>query len=130
MDVSGSEGRDPKDDFRIIMEELRKFNAELADRPMLVAGNKCDLATEEQIEDFRAFVEQQGYVFFPIMAAIRYDVDPLLNRISELLSTLPPIRSYEPEPVPQIDAEKIGKKRYGLRNATAFILSRARGCCI
>lgn len=110
VDVSGSEGRDPKDDFRIIMEELRKFNAELADRPMLVAGNKCDLATEEQIEDFRAFVEQQGYVFFPIMAAIRYDVDPLLNRISELLSTLPPIRSYEPEPVPQIDAEKIGKK--------------------
>ena len=110
VDVSGSEGRDPKDDFRIIMEELGKFNAELASRPMLVAGNKCDLATEEQIEDFRAFVEQQGYAFFPIMAAIRYDVDPLLNRISELLSTLPPIRAYAPEPVPQVEAEKIGKK--------------------
>ena len=131
VDVSGSEGRDPKDDFRIIMEELGKFNAELASRPMLVAGNKCDLATEEQIEDFRAFVEQQGYTFFPIMAAIRYDVDPLLNRISELLSTLPPIRAYDPEPVPQVEAgENRQKKRCRLRNATGFILSRASGCCI
>lgn len=80
VDVSGSEGRDPKEDFRIINEELRKFNPDLANRPMLVAGNKCDLTTDEQVEDFRKFVEAQGYEFFPIMAAIRYDVDPLLNK--------------------------------------------------
>lgn len=89
VDVSGSEGRDPKQDFKIINEELRKFNSDLADRPMIVAGNKCDLATEEQIADFKEFVEQQGYEFFPIMAAIRYQVDPLLNRIIEMLSKLP-----------------------------------------
>ena len=77
VDVSGSEGRDPKEDFRIINEELRKFNPDLANRPMLVAGNKCDLTTDEQVEDFRKFVEEQGYEFFPIMAAIRYDVDPV-----------------------------------------------------
>ena len=46
---------------------------------MLVAGNKCDLATDEQIEDFKNYVEGKGYEFFPIMAAIRYDVDPLLQ---------------------------------------------------
>ena len=66
VDVSGSEGRDPKEDFRIINEELRKFNPDLANRPMLVAGNKCDLTTDEQVEDFRKFVEAQGYEFFPI----------------------------------------------------------------
>ena len=44
VDVSGSEGRDPKEDFEIINRELEKFNPELAKRPMLVAGNKCDLA--------------------------------------------------------------------------------------
>ena len=43
VDVSGSEGRDPKEDFRVINQELAKFNPVLAKRPMLVAGNKCDL---------------------------------------------------------------------------------------
>lgn len=108
VDVSGSEGRDPKDDFRIINEELRKFNEELADRPMLVAGNKCDLATDEQIADFKQWVEAQGYLFFPIMAAIRYDVDPLLNKIIEELSKLPPIKVFEPEPIPEIEEEAYG----------------------
>ena len=108
VDVSGSEGRDPKEDFRIINEELRRFNAELAERPMLVAGNKCDLATDEQIADFKAWVEEQGYAFFPIMAAIRYDVDPLLNKIIEELSKLPPIKVFEPEPMPEIEEETYG----------------------
>ena len=97
VDVSGSEGRDPKEDFAVINRELHRFNAELADRPMLVAGNKCDLATEEQIQDFRAFVEGQGYAFFPIMAPIREGVDPLMNKVLEELSKLPPIRRYEAE---------------------------------
>ena len=97
VDVAGSEGRDPKEDFKVINEELLKFNPELAERPMLVAGNKCDLATDEQIEDFRDFVEAQGYAFFPIMAPIREGVDALLNVILEQLSKLPPILRYEAE---------------------------------
>ena len=91
VDISGSEGRDPKQDFDTINQELEKFNPELAKRPMVVAGNKCDMASNEQIADLKAFVEQKGYSFFPIMAAIRYGVDPLLNKISEMLSKLPPI---------------------------------------
>lgn len=110
VDVSGSEGRDPKEDFRIINEELRKFNSELADRPMLVAGNKCDLASDEQVADFREYVESQGYNFFPIMAAIRYDVDPLLNKTVELLSTLPPLTIYEAEPAPEIELDNLKEK--------------------
>ncbi len=105
VDVAGSEGRDPKEDFEIINRELTKFNPELAQRPMLVAGNKCDLATDEQIEDFRKYVEEKGYSFFPIMAAIRYDVDPLLKKIQEMLQTLPPVRRFEAEPAPQVEVE-------------------------
>lgn len=105
VDVAGSEGRDPKEDFEIINAELRKFNAELAERPMLVAGNKCDLATEEQIEEFRQYVEAKGYQFFPIMAAIRYDVDPLLKKIQEMLQSLPPVRRFEAEPAPVMPIE-------------------------
>lgn len=97
VDVSGSEGRDPKEDFEIINEELKKFDEELSKRPMIVAGNKCDLATDEQIEEFKNYVEEKGYSFYPIMAAIRYDVDPLLKKIEEKLSELPPIKKYEIE---------------------------------
>lgn len=107
VDVSGSEGRDPKEDFEIINRELAKFNPELAERPMLVAGNKCDLATDEQIEDFRQYVEGKGYQFFPIMAAIRYDVDPLLKKIQEMLQTLPPVRRFEAEPAPQVEVDSM-----------------------
>ncbi len=109
VDISGSEGRDPIEDFEIINRELEKFNPELAKRPMLVAGNKCDLATDEQIENLKNYVEEKGYMFFPIMAAIRYDVDPLLNKIQEMLSKLPPIAVYEAEPVPVVAAENVGR---------------------
>ena len=105
VDVAGSEGRNPKEDFEIINRELEKFNPELAQRPMLVAGNKCDLATDEQIEEFRQYVEGKGYSFFPIMAAIRYDVDPLLKKIQEMLQSLPPVRQFEAEPAPQVEVE-------------------------
>ena len=110
VDVSGSEGREPVEDFEIINRELEKFNPELAQRPMLVAGNKCDLAEEEQIEAFRAYVEQKGYEFFSIMAAISYEVEPLLKRIQELLTKLPPVARYEPEAAPVPKAEDIGRR--------------------
>lgn len=116
VDVSGSEGRDPKEDFRIINEELKKFNPDLADRPMIVAGNKCDLATDEQIAEFKAFVEQQGYEFFPIMAAIRYDVDPMLNKIKEMLSKLPPVLQFEPEPAPVKPVEEFEQTKVEVTN--------------
>ncbi len=116
VDVSGSEGRDPKEDFRIINEELKKFNPELAERPMIVAGNKCDLTEDETVEDFRRFVEEQGYQFFPIMAAIDYQTEPLLKAIQEQLSKLPPIVRYEAEPAPLLTGEEIGRQDIKVTN--------------
>lgn len=116
VDISGSEGRDPKEDFETINSELEKFNPELAKRPMIVVGNKCDLATDEQIEDFKNYVKEKGYQFFPIMAAIRYEVDPLLNSIREQLSKLPPIVKFEAEPAPVIIADDIKKRDVKITN--------------
>lgn len=111
VDVAGSEERDPKEDFKIINNELKKFNEEISQRPMIVAGNKCDLATDEQIEDFKTFVEEQGYSFFPIMAPINEGVDLLINKILEMLSKLPPIVKYEAESAPIIEPERIDKEK-------------------
>lgn len=99
VDVSGSEGRDPKEDFETINRELKRFDPELSERPMLVAGNKCDLAEPGQIEEFRSFIEGLGYRFFPMIAPINEQVDPLLDAITAELSKLPPILRYEPDPV-------------------------------
>jgi len=105
VDISGSEGRDPKTDFETIMKEAGEYSAELPGKPMIVAGNKADLASEEQIADFKTFVTGKGYAFFPIMAAIGEGVDALLRKTIEMLSKLPPVVRYEPEPapVPEID---------------------------
>lgn len=116
VDVSGIEGRDPKEDFRIINEELAKFNEELAERPQIVAANKSDVATEEQIADFRAFIEDQGIPFFCISAATTMGTRELVKKITEVLDTLPPIKEYEAEPVPQAELdEMLGvDKKFGI----------------
>ncbi len=110
LDAAGSEGRDPKEDFRIINEELQKFDQELSQRPMLVAANKCDLTDDETVEELRQYIEGLGYEFFPIMAPIRHGVDPLLNAINERLSKLPPIRRFEPEPEELLPEEEAGRR--------------------
>lgn len=115
VDVAGSEGRDPIADFEAINKELAAYSEELAGRPMLVAGNKCDLASDEQVAKFEAYVKEKGYSFFPIMAAIHYGVDPLIKKITEELSKLPPIVTYEPEPAPQEEFEK-GSRPFTIRH--------------
>ncbi len=116
VDVSGSEGRDPKEDFETINRELQKFNPELAERPMIVAGNKCDLTDDDKVEEFRQYVESRGYQFFPIMAAIAYETEPLLKAIQEQLSKLPPITRYEREEAPVMPVEDVQKQAVNITN--------------
>ena len=97
VDVSGCEGRDPKQDFEQINRELAGFSAELAQRPQIVLGNKCDIATEEQVAEFRAFVEAKGLTFLPISAATRQGVDGLPALVYNRLQDLPPVKVYAPE---------------------------------
>lgn len=97
VDVSGIEGRDPIDDFQAINEELALYNPELSARPQIVAGNKSDLIPES--DAFRAFIEEQGYQYFPISAATGEGVDALMNHIAEILDTLPEMPIYEAEPI-------------------------------
>ena len=107
VDVSGIEGRDPKEDFDIINAELAKFNEELAQRPQIVAANKCDMATEEQIADFRSFIEEKEIPFFCISAATTQGTKELIKKVSEVLDTLPPIKEYEAEPIPQAELDEM-----------------------
>lgn len=112
VDVSGIEGRDPVEDFDKINLELVSFNAELAARPQVVAANKCDLATEEQVAAFRAYIEGKGLRFFAISAATHEGVDALIYAVSQLLDTLPPIKLYEKEEIPLAELEAKAKQTF------------------
>lgn len=100
VDVSGSEGRNPIDDFEKINEELAKFNPELAHRPMIVAGNKIDMAEPEQIESFKKYVNDKGYEYYSICAPIMEGTKELMNVTWNMLKDLPPIKEYEAEEIP------------------------------
>ena len=100
VDVSGFEGRDPKEDFKTINAELAKFNPELSERPQIVAGNKIDMATPEQIEDVKNWIEAQGLEYYSICAPICEGTQELMNAVWKKLQTLPPIKEYEAEEIP------------------------------
>ncbi|KFA57585.1 GTPase ObgE [Mageeibacillus indolicus] len=89
VDVSGSEGRDPLDDFKQINNELAKFDSDLAKRHQLVVASKIDLATEAQLKSFHTAIEGQGYEVFDICGPIHEGVNKLMQRAAALLDELP-----------------------------------------
>ncbi len=113
VDVSGSEGRNPIEDFETINKELAVFNEELSKRPMIVAGNKIDMADDEQRETFRKYIEDKGLQYFEICAPILEGTKELINAAAAMLATLPPIKQYEAEPIPMEMLEK--KKSTGFK---------------
>ena len=106
VDVAGSEGRDPIADFNAINDELGKYNPELLKYPQIVAGNKIDLATDEQRETFRKYITEHGYEYYEIIAPIAEGTQQLINAVAKLLATLPPVKIYERE---EITAPKLFK---------------------
>ncbi|MEY8295724.1 MAG: GTPase ObgE [Emergencia timonensis] len=80
VDVSGSEGRDPIDDFEKINNELREYSERVAKKPMLVAANKMDMIDEDNPKyiEFKEYVEGKGYQVFPISAPINLGVHELM----------------------------------------------------
>jgi len=115
LDVSGCEGRDPAEDFEIINNELNKFSSDLAKCPQIVAANKSDMATPEQIQTLKNYIEEKGYRFFEISAATTSGTQDLIGYISQELDKLPPIKEYEPE---EISEEEIVKKESDRKKIT------------
>jgi len=107
VDLSGIEGREPAEDYFTISEELLKYSPELAERPRIIAANKCDLLSDEDrdaaLESLRMAVDASGsdYPIIPISAAARTGLKELIDTVSRALATLPPIITYEAEEAPE-----------------------------
>lgn len=100
VDAAGSEGRDPIEDFEKINLELERFNPEIAKCPQIVAANKIDLATDEQLERLRKYFSENGYEFFEMCAPISEGTKEVINAVAKKLATLPPVKHYESEEIP------------------------------
>ena len=102
VDVSGSEGRDPVEDFETINGELEQYSPELASRKMIVAANKVDILEDRTLlERLKDHVEAKGYSFYEISAAAHIGVSELMKTVAGELANLPPVVVYEPEYVPR-----------------------------
>ena len=103
VDVSGSEGRDPVEDFDAINAELRQYSPDLAERPQIVAANKADILPpdSDNLERLRSHVEALGFTLVKISAAAHQGTAELVKKAAEMLSVLPPVTVYEPEYVPK-----------------------------
>ncbi len=115
VDAAGSEGRDPIEDFEIINKELEKFDPELAKRPQIVAANKIDLASDEQLERLREYFESRGYEYHTICAPITEGTSELISAVWNKLHTLPPIKKYESENIPLEMFEKQDDKGFTIK---------------
>ncbi len=100
VDVSGSEGRNPIDDFNLINNELFAYDSEMKNVPQIVVANKCDIATEEQYSEFESYIKSQGYPIFKASAATRSGLDDIINAVKIKLKDLPPVKKYEVEAAP------------------------------
>jgi len=107
VDVSGSEGRDPVEDFEAINAELQQYSPELAQRKMIVAANKVDIMEDPTLlERLREHVEAAGMELYEISAAAHMGVRDLVKRAAGELAKLPPVTVFEAtyvERPPEVD---------------------------
>ncbi|MEG0392289.1 MAG: GTPase ObgE [Anaerovoracaceae bacterium] len=127
VDVAGSEGRDPIEDFEKINKELASYSERIAKKPQIVAANKIDIVDEDDpgYLAFKAHVEAKGYKVFPISAPINLGVDALITEAAAALERL----DAEPEEEIEVfdferdDADPDFRKVYASRQGNVYTLS-------
>lgn len=97
LDIAGSEGRDPVEDFERICDELVAYG-DLAERPQIVAANKMDLpGAQEKLERLKKHLHGTDIEVYPISAATRQGLDALMGAVVRMLPTLPEAAVFEEE---------------------------------
>ncbi len=87
VDVSEATGRDPVDDFRVVMEELASFSADLVRKPMFVVASKVDVTQEvSRIESLAGLAAEQGLRFFKVSSVTGEGIEDLKYKIAEFLA--------------------------------------------
>ncbi len=114
LDVSGMEGRDPKDDFDAINRELAKYSPTLAKKKQIVVLNKIDLVQDDTtIPEVTKYFEDKGYEVFAVNALTGQGLSELMERAYYY------VENYEPEPEASDDAVV-----YEAKEDVEFVITR------
>ena len=95
LDMSGSEGRDPYEDFVAINHELQAYNLRLMERPQIIAANKMDIpGAAENLERFREQVGNEIPIY-RVSAATGEGLREMLFEVADQLEKAPEFPLYE-----------------------------------
>lgn len=111
VDVSGSEGRNPVEDYKIIRAELEKYDKKMARLPEIVAANKIDLGYSEEV--MSELEKACGGKVIKISAATTEGTGFLVKTIVRKLADLPPLKPLE-----------FVKHEYGGTDKTSFKIEK------
>lgn len=106
IDISGSEDRDPLDDYDAIMKELEAYG-DLKNKPMFIAANKIDLpGAEENLERLREKLKGENIPIYPVSAATRQGFTPLMRALAARIRELPEPERFEEEELEEEKTER------------------------
>ncbi|WP_193062304.1 GTPase ObgE [Oceanobacillus oncorhynchi] len=94
IDMAGTEGRDPYEDYIKINEELAAYDKKLLTRPQIIAANKMDMpGSEENLAGFKENLGEEVPIY-KISAVTKDGLRDLLFAVADKLEEIP---KYEPE---------------------------------
>lgn len=97
IDVSGFEGRNPVEDFKIINEELKSYSEKLSNRTQIIVATKCDVINEELYKELEDLAKEKKMEIYKISSSTGEGIEELLNHVSDTIKTLPEEELYEVE---------------------------------
>lgn len=118
IDVSGSEGRNPIEDFNTINTELKQYSEKLAKKKQIIVANKIDAMQDETLyKELEKMAKENNIEIYKISAVTGEGINELLNRVVEVLKTLPKEELVEIKP----------RKLYTMEDKDEFTITKEDG---
>ena len=120
VDMGAEEGRDPKDDFEKMVNELSKYDKKLVDKPHIIIATKMDLdAAEDNLKDFKKAYPNE--MIYPVIAPLEEGLDDLIIKLQDMVDELEEVKLYTDDEI------KESHVLYKYKNEEPFTITKEDG---
>ncbi len=120
VDMGAEEGRDPKDDFEKMVNELSKYDKKLVDKPHIIIATKMDLdAAEDNLKDFKKAYPNE--MIYPVIAPLEEGLDDLIIKLQDMVDELEEVKLYGDDEI------KESHVLYKFKNEEPFTITKENG---